>query len=90
MSVYILHFNEKFYHAQHYVGCTENMQRRTREHLHCYPCGSNLVRAVIKKGIEVVVAKVYPDGDRALEKKIKATKNTSKLCPICLLKGAVN
>ena len=87
MSVYILHFTEKLHNAQHYVGCTENLPRRMNEHLHGYSNGSKLVRAVIKNGIEVIVAKVYPDGDRALEKKIKAIKKTSLVCPICQNKG---
>ncbi len=81
--VYILHFDKKLHHAQHYVGCTENIDRRMNEHLHCHQCGSNLVRAAIKQGINVVLAKVYPNGDRALEKKIKAMKKTSLVCPIC-------
>ncbi|ROL61145.1 GIY-YIG nuclease family protein [Bacteroidetes/Chlorobi group bacterium ChocPot_Mid] len=81
--VYILHFDKKFHHAQHYVGCTEDLQRRLKEHLNCRQCGSKIVRAAIKKGIKIELAKVYPEGDRVLEKKIKSMKKTSLICPIC-------
>jgi len=90
MSVYILHFAEKLHNAQHYVGCTNNIERRMREHLHCYSGGSKLVRAVVKRGTEVILAKVYPYGDRNLEKRIKAIKKTSLICPICLKGKRVN
>lgn len=79
--VYILHFNPPLHHAGHYVGYTEDTERRLREHLE-KRTGSPLVRAALAAGCEVTVAVVL-EGDRELERKIKASKNTGRYCPVC-------
>jgi predicted GIY-YIG superfamily endonuclease len=89
MCVYILHFSEPIGgnsargKAQHYVGYTADFERRKGEHLRQNSSGSPLVAAAIDKGVGVVVAQVWQEAGRDLEKKIKRAKNTKKICPLC-------
>lgn len=70
-------------HARHYLGSTENMWQRDREHRFCYENGSKLLRAAINQGIEIVLARVWVADDRELEVYLKGRKETPKYCPIC-------
>jgi len=80
--VYLLHFNQKLHHAQHYMGSTDNLERRINEHNH--GIGGRLPQVFKDLGIEFVLARTWMDGSRALEKKFKTSyKNGRKLCPIC-------
>lgn len=81
--VYILHFSQPYFHARHYVGFTEDAGQRLKEHLNSSSSGSPLVRAALDSGITVSVAKVFSDGDRDLERKIKKAHRTARYCPIC-------
>ncbi len=80
MCVYLIHFTEKFHHARHYVGYTDDLARRITEHqrerLH-------LFGAINKAGIPWLVARVWQDGDRALERKLKNWKGSAQFCPVC-------
>ena len=80
-AVYLLHFAEKYYHAQHYLGFTEDLEARIERHK--TGNGSPLVRAVVNAGIEIELARTW-SGDRKLERRLKDRHNTPKqLCPIC-------
>lgn len=84
MAVYLLHFDRPLHHAKHYIGFTRDLE--TRIALHRKPNGSShhaLMRAVYRAGIGFTVARVWPDGDRELERKLKARKSAPRLCPIC-------
>jgi len=81
--IYILHFSKKVAeHAQHYVGFTNDTERRLQEHLNCHENGSPLVKAAIESGFNVEVANIF-EGDRKVEREIKRQKNTSRFCSIC-------
>ena len=82
-TVYLLHFSEPFYHAQHYVGftATHNAEARLSEHLD--GLGSPLVRAVASRGIVVVVAREWGNQTRDFERRLKQAKNTRRFCPKC-------
>lgn len=80
--VYLLHFDEKLAHAQHYVGfCERSVRARLGKHRRGE--GSKLMAAVFAAGIGVQIAHVWKDGDRHFERNIKNRKNTPRLCPIC-------
>jgi len=79
--VYLLHFDRPLHHAGHYVGFTNNLEKRIETHRHGN--GSRLVRAIIKNGNDFVVARTWDDGDRSLERHIKNQKNGPRFCPIC-------
>jgi predicted GIY-YIG superfamily endonuclease len=86
MCVYLLHFETKLAnHAQHYMGFSDCLQARIAAHEHGN--GAKLMAAIARNDIKWVVARVWLDGDRTLERRLKMRKNGPALCPICT--GAV-
>jgi predicted GIY-YIG superfamily endonuclease len=81
IDVYLLHFMEPYYHARHYVGGTDSLARRIREHQQ--GMGSKLVRAVNKAGIPWVVARVWHGSTWAWERKLHERHETRLFCPYC-------
>ncbi|MDQ2753492.1 MAG: GIY-YIG nuclease family protein [Bacteroidota bacterium] len=80
--VYLIHFEEKLHHAQHYLGFVEkNLKQRIKKHK-CNK-GAKLLIAVNDKGISWEVVKVWKEGDRNFERKLKNRKNARCLCPVC-------
>jgi predicted GIY-YIG superfamily endonuclease len=79
-TVYLIHFNEKLAHAQHYMGWTTNLQERL--HAHETGNGSRLMEVVNDAGITWQLARTWAGG-RDLERKLKAQKNGPRFCPIC-------
>ncbi len=78
---YLYHFSRPYYHAQHYVGSTDNWKRRHKQHTSGASNGSPLIRAAIKAGISVEIVWLRLGG-KQLEAEIKAQKNTRRFCPI--------
>ena len=89
MSVYLLHFDQPIGNpeksrgqAQHYIGYTSgSVEERVKEH--ASGAGACIMAAVVDKGIGFRVARVWPEGGRALERKLKAQHNARRLCPLC-------
>lgn len=80
--VYLLHFDRKMEHAQHYIGFTDTpLKRRLREHKGTK--GSKIMQAFIKSGRTYVVAQVWRTGDRTFERELKNRKKARKFCPVC-------
>lgn len=69
--------------ARHYVGWATDVQRRFGEHLACGEKSSPLVAAAIEDGLDVKLARVWPDVTRAFERWVKNQKHTPRHCPIC-------
>lgn len=80
MAVYLIHFTQPYHHARHYIGFTADLPRRIAEHQRDY---LHLMGAVNAAKIPWVVAKVWPDGDRELERRLKRWKGAGQFCPIC-------
>lgn len=83
--VYIIHFESKLHHAQHYVGSTKNLEQRLARHRQAKPKtkgDANLIGVINEKGIPWQLATTI-EGGREMERRIKARHNTPKLCPIC-------
>ena len=80
--IYILHFDEPYHHARHYVGyCGENkLEERLARHRAGQ--GSRLVYAIELAGIDFTVALTH-EGDRTFERRLKNAKNTPRFCPLC-------
>ena len=80
-SVYILCFDRHYEHAKHYVGWTRRpVEERVAEHVKGR--GNALLRAVVNAGIPIhLSAVIYAGID--LERILKRTKNTARLCPRC-------
>ena len=82
--VYLLHFERKLKHAQHYLGYSENHKSlNKRIECHMKGNGSKLVAAFVRAKINFVIVRVWGRGDRNFERKLKNQKNAPRLCPIC-------
>ena len=80
--IYILHFEKRYHHAQHYVGYCADDTLSQRLERHRSGRGSRLMYAVELAGIEFIVALTHP-GNRAFERKLKRSKHTARFCPLC-------
>jgi predicted GIY-YIG superfamily endonuclease len=78
--VYLIHFENKLSHAQHYLGYTTDLDNRLITHRCGH--GSKLLAAVTRQNIDWQLVRTW-NGDRALERKLKRRKNSRQLCPIC-------
>ena len=75
-------------HAGHYVGVTNNLEQRIKQHVNGNGRGSPLVKALIDQGGTFTIAQLYDfghdeKGARLKEESIKVQKNTPNLCAIC-------
>jgi predicted GIY-YIG superfamily endonuclease len=81
-GVYILHFEKKIAHAQHYVGCSGDLLRRIEAHAKGHT--ARLCEVFFEQGIPFRVARLYIVEDiRKAEKYIKKMNNGKSYCPIC-------
>jgi hypothetical protein len=84
MAVYLLHFDRPFHHAQHYTGFTVDLERRLAQHRsptnHTH---NRLMQAIHESGIGFKIGRVWPDGDRELERRLKRWRQPRRICEIC-------
>lgn len=78
--VYLIHLDRPLAHARHYLGSTDDLERRLHEHEQGN--GSKMLAAVARAGITWQLARTWP-GDRAWERRLKRYKKSKRLCPIC-------
>lgn len=82
--IYLIHFSSPLKHARHYVGFVERaegLEARIKKHVG--GSGAKLTAAASKAGIEFIVARIWPNGDRNFERKLKNRKEGPDLCPVC-------
>ena len=80
-TVYLLHFDQPYKHARHYVGWTaRNVGRRLAEH--AAGRGARLLEVVREAGIGWQLARMWPGG-RARERQIKRQGGHARKCPLC-------
>ena len=82
-TVYLLHFTKPYKHAQHYIGWTHEGQLANRLARHRDGFGSNLVRVIIRAGIDFVLARTWEGATRSDEQKLKARGGACRICPVC-------
>jgi predicted GIY-YIG superfamily endonuclease len=80
MSVYLVHFEEPYKHARHYLGWSDQLAYRIAHHKS--GSGANLLRVVNEAGIRWVVARVWHGADRSFERRLKGHSST-RYCPVC-------
>ncbi len=80
--VYLLHFNQPYRHARHYIGFTEEENLEERLAWHKKGNGARLLHVIKEAGISFQLARTW-DGERDLEHRLKKRKNSKSLCPIC-------
>ena len=85
-TVYLIHFNKPYRHARHYLGFTENLDKRITDHL-C-GMGARLMEVVTDAKIDWKVSRTW-QGDRKLERRLKRWHNAALLCPLCSGKEAL-
>jgi predicted GIY-YIG superfamily endonuclease len=78
--VYLIHFDEPFQHARHYLGYTKNLD--TRLAAHRAGSGARLMKVISEQGISWQLARTWR-GNRTLERRLKNWHNSAQLCPIC-------
>ena len=82
-TVYLLHFDQPYRHARHYVGWALNVKRRLAEHE--AGRGARLLAVVRAAGIGWQLARMWP-GSRARERQIKRQGGHARHCPLCGVK----
>lgn len=83
-TVYLIHFDQPFSHARHYIGWTHNGHTlRARLDHHQNGSGARLMRAVSRAGIPWRVVRTWRGMDRHFERRLKNQNNSARLCPIC-------
>ena len=84
MCVYLLHFDRPYKHAKHYTGWTRSEQTlAARVEHHRNGTGARLMEVVSAAGIGFTVARTWPDGDKAQERRLKRSGAASRYCPLC-------
>ena len=78
--VYLIHFDSKYKHVQHYLGSTNDLTRRLSEH--GTPRGARLLQVITEHGIGYKVVRTW-DGGFDLEIQLKKRKQASNFCPEC-------
>jgi hypothetical protein len=84
--IYLIHLNEKLHHAQHYIGFiqgNESASLENRLNRHKSGQGSKMLKAAILNGILFNIVRIWKEGDRKFERKLKNKKNAKFLCPVC-------
>lgn len=82
MAVYLLHFDSKISHAQHYLGFAEDVEKRIEQHRK--GSDAKIVQAFTQRRIRLTLARIWKDGDRRFERYLKEKyKSAARLCPIC-------
>jgi predicted GIY-YIG superfamily endonuclease len=84
MTCYLLHFDipiSDLHTCQHYLGFTDNLTQRLTEHR--TGNGARLTQVANERNIKFRLVKIWPDGDRSLERRLKEQKNSPRMCPIC-------
>lgn len=83
--VYLLCFDRNYHHAKHYIGYVDggldDLEERVKRHKS--GDGARLLQVITEAGIGFKVTRVWPDGDRNFERRLKNRKNSKKLCPLC-------
>jgi hypothetical protein len=82
-TVYLLHFDQPYKHARHYVGWTESSRSlNARLARHEAGHGARLLAVVRAAGIGWQLARMWP-GSRARERQIKRQGGHARKCPLC-------
>ena len=80
--VYLIHFDQPYKHAQHYLGFVESdLEARIAKHK--AGTGAKLLRIVNNVGIKWNVVRTWKDGDRSFERRLKNMGSSKRHCPIC-------
>jgi hypothetical protein len=85
-NVYLIHLTKPLERKNalvcHYIGYTEDLNRRLWQHLKCQN-GSPLIHAALQRGSGLIVSCVWTGVNQRWERFLKDRKNAKRFCPIC-------
>jgi 2'-5' RNA ligase/GNAT superfamily N-acetyltransferase/predicted GIY-YIG superfamily endonuclease len=84
-QVYLLHFNEPFKHARHYLGWALDADRRIEQHRN--GVGSRLTQVIKENEIGFEVARIWDNATRGFERNLKNQGGLNRQCPVCRALG---
>lgn len=76
--VYLIHFDQPYRHARHYIGWTTDLERRLAQHEAGE--GARLMEVIASAGIGWICVRIWP-GPRRLERAKKT--HARRYCPLC-------
>jgi predicted GIY-YIG superfamily endonuclease len=80
--VYLIHFETKYKHSGHYLGyVSRRLDKRLQKHK--WGLGARLLQVLKENGIRWKLVRVWVDGDRVLERKLKQRGGAARICPVC-------
>jgi predicted GIY-YIG superfamily endonuclease len=85
-TVYLLHFHQRYKHAGHYLGSSNNLTKRLQ--VHAKGQGARLLAVVHAAGITWTLARTW-EGGKHCERQLKRQGGAYRCCPICKGLGVV-
>jgi len=79
--VYLLHFDEPYKHARHYIGWTRDLESRLADHR--AGSGARLLAVLKHEGIGFKLARTWSPASRRRERQLKTQGGASRCCPLC-------
>ena len=79
-TIYLLHFDQPYRHARHYLGWTDNLEQRLAQHTQGQ--GARLLAVIQALGIGWTLARTWT-GTRTRERALKNQGGASRRCPDC-------
>ena len=79
-TIYLLHFDQPYKHARHYLGWASDLDARLAQH--AAGTGARLLQVARDAGIGWQLARTWP-GDRYRERQLKNQGGRSRMCPVC-------
>jgi len=86
--IYLLHFDQPYRHARHYLGFVES-DLEARLERHASGQGARLLAVLKAAGIGWSCVRTWP-GSRSFERQLKNQKRSTRLCPVCAGDKALN
>lgn len=80
-TVYLLHFDQPYKHARHYLGWTSDLDQRLADH--AAGTGARLLAVLKAHGIGFQLARTWSPATRGRERQIKNQGGASRCCPLC-------
>lgn len=79
--VYLIHFDRKYHHTEHYIGYSKCLPDRIENHKH--NTGARLLKAVNQADITWNVVRTWQVDGQGLERQLKNQKHSARFCPVC-------
>jgi len=79
-TIYLLHFDQPYKHARHYIGWSDNLTNRLASDQR--GGGANLIAVIRHAGIGFTLARTCT-GARGKERTIKRAGGATHYCPLC-------